>query len=126
MPQMAKPTDYPGFKMLEATWYQRLAETGFHDIEYEAQGGPGLERPRAEWRGSRIPESQVTAKTVYFDIVSERVAETQFPNEVEKSIMTLYAEGRSQIEIQLTLNLDGHRCQVYRPIHKWLKNWGLK
>lgn len=124
---MAKPSDYPGFKALLKEWNQKLKASGFKDIEENPLLDPNKKLKSGSYYRF-IQEDPIIRenRAQYYDIIGEKIIQTEFDNETEKKIMCLYFEGHSQVEIQKELQIEGHRCQIYRPIHKWLKRWGLK
>lgn len=125
---MGKPSDYPGFKALLQEWNQKLKDSGFKDIEEPVGDDLVLKRSGSDHRLKLLLQDTIAreARAKYYEIIGERIVNTSFDNETEKKILTLYYEGVSQGTIQKILGIKGHRCKIYRPIHKWLKRWGLK
>jgi hypothetical protein len=140
---MAKPSAHPGFKILLKEWNRRLAETGFQDIETEFLSEPVLKQSGTEKRYKRMDPVRREAKHQFFKILEEKVKRTRlkcqmvftfvsgpkgqfFESEQELNILSLYSQGVSQAQIKRRLSIEGHRCQIYYPIYKWLKLWGLK
>lgn len=131
---MAIPSDSPGFKELLREWNQKLADSGFVDIEVMFKGEPELRLPSGtRTRYEKMDESsrEIYAeyrrrKEVYAERLSLCVAAQKFEDPLEESILTLYAAGVMQTSIQEILKIPGHRCKIYGPIYKWLKAWGLK
>lgn len=123
---MAKPSDKPGFSALLAEWNRKLSDAGFTDIEgshQELKRTGTMNRalsPDVKWEAIR------QAKQEYYLRIGRCVEETVFSDPIEESIMRMYSEGVPQTEIQRRLGIEGHRCKVYRPLHQWLKRWGLK
>lgn len=122
---MAKPSDFPGFKALQKRWYEKLRESGFKDLEANGEG-TALNSARTEGRYMR--EDPVTRETriEYFSRIQGHVMQTQFKNDREREILSLYAQGVPQAMIQRVLGIEGNRCKVNIPIYKWLRHWGLK
>ena len=125
---MGKPSDTPGFKPLLQEWYQKLKDSGFKDIEEDIGNTQVLKRSGSDYRMKLIQQDKIAfdARVKYYEIIGEKIEQTNFPDDKEKKILTLYWEGITQVEIQKKLDIKGHRCKIYRPIHKWLKKWGLK
>jgi ATP/maltotriose-dependent transcriptional regulator MalT len=123
---MAKPSDSPGFDSLLTEWNRILKESGLKDIERSQGGELELKRPGTMRRYESMDLTTREAKEEYFRLVAMRVASTDFKNEREEKILNLYAQGMSQAEIQKRLKIRGHRCKVYYPLYRWLKEWHLK
>lgn len=122
--QMAKPTDHPGFKTLQAEWYGKLAQDGFGDIECATSLDRPLKKSGTVRRFERMDAVTREARIQYFRRVQHHVSQAEFPNQREHDIMNLYAQGVSQVMIQEVLALK--RCQVFYPLYRWLRAWGLK
>ena len=139
---MARPSAHPGFKALQVEWNRRLAESGFRDIE---TSGEQLKQNGTERRYERLDDTTRNAKERYFEILAHKVKTTglkaqmsflflppkrrtraAFESEQEFYILSLYAQGLSQRDIQRRLKIEGHRCKVYTPLYRWLRLWGLK
>lgn len=73
-----------------------------------------------------MDETTRSARAQFFHRLSNLVQTAKFKDEQERQILTLYAQGVRQNKIQEMLQIDGHRCKVYRPIYRWLRRWGLK
>jgi hypothetical protein len=125
---MTKPSDFPGFKELLEEWDKRLKESGFEDIEQRVGNDLVLKHSGSDYRIKQMNNDQTVRDAIvkYYDIIGQKIVETTFTNEMEKKILTMYFEGKTQVEIKEQLKIEGHRCRVYRPIYKWLKKWGLK
>lgn len=123
---MGTPADHPGFKQLLRTWNEKLKESEFRDAEVMVRGELVLRTPGGARRYERMDEISREARAQFFRRLSELVATAKFRTELERQILTLYAEGISQLAIQRRLNIKGHRCKVYRPIYRWLRRWGIK
>lgn len=124
---MAKPSETAGFKSLLKEWNELLLRTGFADIEYTNQKDETLLCDIGGLnRYVNCSETERSARIQYFDRVSEQVQKTEFDNDEEREILTLYSQGVSQAEIKRKLSISGHRGRVYSPIYRWLKEWGLK
>lgn len=123
---MAKPSDHPGFKSLLEAWNSKLKESGFKDIETECKGQLVLKQVGAARSYERMDETRREARIQFFRQVTLCTAETEFKNELDRQILTLYGQGYSQAAIKKVLGIQGHRCKVYYPIYRWLKIWGLR
>lgn len=122
---MAKPSDHPGFRQLLDEWNEKLKESGLLDIE---RSGiiRDLKRPGTIIRYDRLKMVCADATVEYFRRLGWCLHETIFDNELEKEILTLYSQGITQADIYRRLGLTGHRCKVYEPLYRWLKEWGMK
>ena len=123
---MSKPSDHPGFKELLKEWNQKLYESGFRDVEVMREGELILKWDASERRHQRMDEVVREARAQFFRSVAECVVKTQFESDLERRILSLYAQGMSQAAIQRKLCIKGHRCKVYIPLYRWLEAWGLK
>lgn len=125
---MAKPSEFPGFKKLLAEWDKKLKESGFKDIEERVGEHLILKSSGSDYRIKQMNKDQTTRDAVigYYAIISQKIAETTFKDDLEKQILMMYAEGKTQVQIKEHLKIEGHRCKVYRPLYKWLRKWGLK
>lgn len=119
---MARPSDHPGFEVLLAEWNQRLKDSGFKDAETSNEV---LKKSGSERRFECLDEEMRQARSEYYHVISRRVLEAQFESEIEKEILTLYAQGFTQTAIQQMLRIPGSRWHVYDPIYKWLGRWGI-
>lgn len=123
---MAKPSDSPGFNSLLKEWNERLAESGFKDVEEFREGSFQLKKTGSENRYRTAAPTVRAARAQYYEIIGDHLVNTTFDTEKEKEILCLYYEGFSQAEIQRRLGIEGHRSKVYGKIYKWLRAWGLK
>lgn len=123
---MAKPSDHPGFKGLLREWNNKLKESGFQDIEEHRGGELILKKSGTVRRYEMLDDITRDARVQFYRRVAQLVSNTRFDNEFDRQVLTLYAQGISQTDIKDLLNVEGHRCKVYRPIYRWLKTWGLK
>lgn len=126
-----KPSDHPGFKDLLKDWNQKLAETGFRDIEETRHGELTLKKSGTEGRFRSMDTQLVQARAKYYEIIGQRIVETQFDSDQEKRICALYFEGYNQAEIRRQLGEVGkkgllHRETIFKYLTKYLKRWGLK
>jgi len=122
---VGKPSDHPGFKKIKRKWDQRLAESGFKDLEHPS--GKLKQRASNAYRGAS-PE-QREAKLDFFMKVAQHTSETRFQIRGEKFIMESFAEGVPQVEIERRLAARGirkHRITILKIIKKWLLLWNLK
>lgn len=123
---MAKPSESPKFKELCEEWYKKLHESGFRDIENQAGEMFVLKESGTSRRFKHLDAITREARLQFYDLVSQYTEETDFPNDLERQIMVLYGQGMSQVMIQKTLKLQGHRCKIYYPLYRWLRRWGLR
>jgi len=123
---MAKPSDTPGFKALLQEWNQKLLDSGLEDIEESRKGKLQLKRTGTVTRFEQSTAVVRDAKAKYFEIIGEKILETQFDDEREKQILCMYYEGYTQAEIRKQLSPPLHRYTIYKKLYKWLRRWGLK
>lgn len=123
---MSKPSDTPGFRQLLKDWNKKLSDSGFKDIEESRVSGPKLKKTGTEGRFEKEPSYVREARAKYYDIIGEKIIETQFDDEREKQILCFYFEGYSKEQIRNTFSPPLHRTTVYKKIEKWLRAWGMK
>lgn len=123
---MSKPSDYPGFKNLQAIWDMKLKESGFKDVETNWRDERTIKRSGTERRYEKLDPISRDAKLQYYRKVSQFVSRTSFDSTFERNVLTLYSRGVSQVQIKRLLKVSGHRCKIYYPLYRWLRLWGLK
>jgi hypothetical protein len=91
------------FKSLENEWYQRLEESGFHDIENRDNPDGMLKTDRSvvEFDETRIESVgfRSEARALYFRNGAEVLKSYPFENETHRRIWQLHMDGLSNREI---------------------------
>jgi hypothetical protein len=116
------------FKALQQAWYLRLHEEGFEDAEELIAGELVLKQIAAHVYRNSDNLSRETKETYYRSIASF-VSETAFKRDVDRIILTRYAEGKSIKAIVEELRAIGKpRCRntVTIRIRVYEMKWGLK
>lgn len=119
---MGKPSESPGFSDLLKEWNQKLADSGFKDIEKTDQ----TIRSGSQSRYGRLSAQEKQSQAQYYEIIGNQILKTDFQEEQEKKILCLYFEGFTQEQIRKQFDPPIHRTTVYRKLYKWLRAWGLK
>ena len=117
------------FKDLQKVWYQKVANSGFNDIECVV--GDEQELIQSSTYPFRYNPSMVERqnKQLYFEELSSHVQEETFKNEVDEIILTKRAEGMKIKEILEELQRLGHkraRETVRFTIRKYENSWGIR
>ncbi len=118
----------PEFQELQQAWYQRLADSGFQDAEILVRGELLL-RQSAEHPYRDADELIRESKDDYYYLVSQKVQETQFPNDVDRIILTRHAEGLKQVQICRELEMLGmrrYKKTIRFRIRIYEMQWGLR
>lgn len=123
---MGKPSDAPGFQALLMEWNKKLADSGFKDAEEFKNGTFHLKKSGTVTRFERSDPLSRDARARYFEIIGDKIHETTFQDEVDRQILVLYFEGKTQVEIKRSLPVRLHRSTIYKRLYYWLKKWGLK
>ncbi len=116
------------FKALQKAWYQRLEAAGFEDVE-ELVNGEMLLKQSAQHVVRNLDEIGLDAKVSYFRALAQNVHEAEFRNEVDKTILTRFADGENITKICEVLSMEGRsRCRhtVRYTIRKYEMNWGIR
>ncbi len=112
--------DYEAFKILQKQWYRKLADSGFRDIE--ADGEPSFRN---------INQTKIETDEAYFEILSMLVhhEQTLWKREIDRRIMTLYADGVRINDICHALRVDGDsrgRAAIRFIIRKYEHAWMIR
>jgi hypothetical protein len=118
------------FSELSREWAKKLAESEFKDIEVEINGERKLQQYTiTAYRTAGMQDRMyVESRVRYFDLVLECINRDVRLSQVERFIMTLYAEGQQQCEILKQLQRMGHKCHritISRMVCRCLTKWGL-
>lgn len=119
------PFTSKSFKELQHEWYEKLAESGFVDIENDEE--EVKQYAANSYRGASQEER--IAKLDFFMKLSQHVMSTHFKNKTERFVMECYANGIKQVNIRkrlASIGIQRHRITIYRTIQKWLRIWNLK
>lgn len=104
------------FKKLQQEWYEKLAKSGFEDIETDEQH---LET-WSNMYSYRIDLVKVESKQEYFRRAGQFLFDRKFKNKIEKFIWASHADGISIRNIVKLLGKKG--VVVYRnPVHLIIK-----
>lgn len=118
----------PTFKALQKDWYQRLANEGFEDAE-ELIGEEMTLRQSAAHPLRHSSELGIITKEAYYRFLGQNIQEFTFSSEVDKIILTLFAEGAKIRKIGEELAKVGEaRCRgtIRYTIRKYEMVWGLR
>ncbi len=102
----------PSLKSLQKTWYKKLKDSGFKDIEYKAgivEYTNGLERGAPNLANMHPTQYQIIEH--YYSMARSFLIDHEFSNEVEKTIWEYYSEGLSVRDISTTLN----KSKIHKP-----------
>ena len=118
----------PEFKALQQAWYAKLEDEGFQDAE-ELVGEEMMLRQVAEHAYKDSDELGVKTKEAYYRILEHRVQGSAFQNDIDRLIMTMFADGTKIKRIVETLEDRGsRRCRmtVRMTIRRYEMKWGLR
>lgn len=118
----------PSFKALQQAWYQRLRDEGFEDIEEFI--GEELElKDKDLRRAGHRDYMRAEYDAEYFHVISQKVHETEFRNDVERLIMLSHSEGKKAVTICEELKQRGtprHRHAIRFIVRRYEAKWELK
>lgn len=118
----------PEFKKLQRAWYQRLEEEGFQDAEEIIAGELVLKQNAAHpYRG--VDALQITTKEAYYRLLGNKIHSEEFSNDIDKLILTMFAEGKKIKVICQALferGTERGRATVRYTIRKYEMQWGLR
>jgi hypothetical protein len=123
------------FCKLRDEWYRKIKESGFEDIEQIHHSGKfvlKVEHRRMVRRGRNDDETRRSCQTDYYRIMSQMVNDpkTKFRCEMDRFVMSLYAEGKKRPEIKdrilqkFDLEFDLHIIRYI--IDRYEITWNLK
>lgn len=115
--------DKDEFEKLKAYWYDKLKESGFHDIELDPYGPPSSfihMAPHIKW-----------ANQDYFQVIKSYVKDhnTKFRNETDRYVMMRHSQGAKIKEITDELNLlseERDRKTIRTMIRRYEMAWGIR
>lgn len=116
------------FKELSREWEKKLERDGLPDIEKNVGEQRELKQNASNVYRQMDPTSR-EAKELYFQELSQCLHRARFDNEIEKTVMSLKAEGAKIKEICVALAKMG--CSRYRRtvrliIRKYEDRWGIR
>lgn len=117
-----------GFKSLSIVWNKQLEQTGFKDAEIELKGDRALKQ-RSTNAYRQATQLERDTRLDYYMLLGQWVNQTQFPNDLERYVMSRCAEGATIQEIISGIQRDGlfiHRQTVRHIIRRWQMKWGIK
>jgi len=112
------------FKKLQKEWAKKLADSGFEDIEKNED--EHIVRPQEFTLPANVkPDSMEYTEFVelaggldHYEFCQAVLREFNFTREIDRCIFELYAEGKTEREIQEMLPSLGHRAISNVAIHK--------
>lgn len=116
------------FKSLQAAWYERLAKDGFEDAE-ELVAGEMVLKQVAAHPYRTADELGITTKESYYRLLGQNVQQSNFQSDIDRLILTMFAEGAKMKKIGDALRTMGHRrCRntICFTIRKYEMRWGLR
>lgn len=94
------------FKRLQERWYQKLAESGFKDIE--KNGLLRVYHDSSDRDGGRLLDPiKNEARRAYYDMASEFLYTHKFKDELERGIWEMHSQGNSVNQIKAQLKARG-------------------
>lgn len=102
---------------LQKKWYNKLARSGFKDLENVFVPGEPLRHwDSVEFQRYYSPRS-FTEKQRYYELAGQLLHDLKFKNNTEKKIWELHSKGESYQEIAKKVNL--HNNTVGRIVKKY-------
>lgn len=126
------------FKALQQDWYQRLKDEGFADAE-ELVGADMLLKQNAEHVLARVDNIRKDARESYYQQLRRKASVEVFDSDIDRTILTMLAEGARIRTIIDALNCMGirrppryqsefRRCResIRLTVRKYEIRWGLR
>ncbi len=116
------------FKALQQAWYARLEKEGFRDAE-EIIGGEYVLKQIAAHPYRDMDHLTIWAKESYYRLMCLQVQKGEFATEVDRLVLTMFAEGRRIkhiVEALHNLGTPRARNSVRFIIRKYEMRWGLR
>lgn len=116
------------FKAIRDEWYQNLEQNGFKDIE-KVCGEELVLRQFSQHVFKNVNDLAKVQKESYFASLSHAVHHAEFDSEVDKLVLTLYADGQKIKTICAELERIGEsRCRgaVRFMIRRYEHQWGMR
>lgn len=118
----------PSFKALQEEWYQRLKDEGFKDAEMVIDGKHTLENKRTREYQS-TPKVVRETKEEYYAVLAQCVHCHWFDDDIERRVLTWYAQGRRIRDICDDLERMGEpraRDTIRYMVRRYEVIWGLR
>ncbi len=118
----------PSFIELQRAWYQRLEKEGFQDAE-QLVGDQLVLKQIAAHPYRNEDQLGRTIKEAYFRLLGQEIQKAIFKSEVDRLILTMFADGHTYRAICRALDNLGtprHRKTVRFTIRKYEMAWGLR
>lgn len=113
------------FKALQARWYATLKDAGFEDHE-RLEGDDMVLKTSSVQPMSKVDILTSEAKSAYYSLLSECVADEDFDSDIDRIIMAMHSEGTKIKVIVAYLKEMGTgrtretvRFTIRRYEHKW-------
>lgn len=104
-------------------WNEKLKQSGFEDAEVELKNDRALKQ-RATNAYRQASPLEREARLDYYRILGHLSQNTEFTTELERNVMTLYANGSTICEIAGQINR--HRQTIRHIIRRWQMRWGIR
>lgn len=104
------------FKALEALWYQKLAASGFNDIEDTETPERGLKAWHSAYFKARYTPDAFEAKRLYFELAQSFLHAHEFESEMERQVWELHCEGLSLRTI--AGRIETKVCRIHKLIKR--------
>lgn len=105
------------FKDLQTTWYEKLKEKGFKDIE-KNENALNLYESAYFSDSRRITAEVVAAKQTYYQIAGHFLNDHPFKNAFDKKVWEMHANGKSIREIAATIKRPGFKDKINLTIQR--------
>lgn len=118
----------PDFKSLQRAWYARLEREGFRDAE-EIVGGEYVLKQIAAHPYRGMGHLAIQTKEAYYRLLGLQVQTGDFASEVDRLILTMFADGRRIkhiVEALHNLGTPRARNTIRFIIRKYEMRWGLR
>jgi regulatory LuxR family protein len=112
---------------LQKTWYKKLADVGFEDIEYVFKHNKTEEVKFLKgWTNPTKRTNSITAenKAEYFSVLEHYARTYVFKSERDRQIMLMIAEGKKRKDIAKELGC--HRGTVMFVIRRYETIWNIR
>lgn len=96
------------FKQLKDTWYKKLKDDGFEDIEQNEENLKDYSSHFFELRGEQHPVRR-EAKEEYYRLVGKFLYDHEFPNKFQKNVWRLHSDGETVRNIAVIMTKRGKK-----------------
>lgn len=121
------------FLQLQETWYEKLAESGFEDIEKFYRGELVLKESSIRAYKNCVDLAQIESREEYYRWIAQQThdEEVVFRNETDRYILTRRSEGAriNEIESELAMAARGgqrKRWAIWNIIKTYEAQWQWK